>query len=260
MRAALYARFSTDLQRQESITDQFRTCERVAAAQGCEVVARFSDEGVSGGTADRPGYQSLVAAARQRAFDVVIAEDISRLWRSRAEYGPRSAEFEDLGVHLLTCVGDDTRREGYGLILGIKQAIAEHQRRETSYRTRRGLEGLALAGKSTGGKCYGYANEGEAQVVRRIFAWAAAGLSLGAIMRALEAEGILSPRGSRFWSRNAVRRILANPRYAGRLIWGATETKGGARDSRRKRHEVRPGGPLVVRDAPELRLVPAVIA
>ena len=147
MRCALYARFSTELQNQESISDQFRQCERVAKIQGLEVVSRFEDRGISGGTSERPGYQALLTAARASAFEVIVCEDISRVWRNRSEYGQRSAELEDLGVHLLTCVGDDTRREGWGLVLGIKQAIAEAARREITYRTRRGMEGLASGGR-----------------------------------------------------------------------------------------------------------------
>ena len=111
MRAAIYARFSTELQRQESIDDQIRQCERVARTQGFEVVARFADRGISGGTADRPGYQSLLTAARDGAFEVVVAEDLSRLWRSRAEFGTRSAELEDLNVHLVTLRARLQRRD-----------------------------------------------------------------------------------------------------------------------------------------------------
>jgi hypothetical protein len=49
--------------------------------------------------------QALLAAARRHEFDVMVVEDISRLWRNRAEFGPRPAELEDLGVHCLICVG-----------------------------------------------------------------------------------------------------------------------------------------------------------
>jgi len=125
MKAAIYARYSTDKQRDASIDDQFRACDRVARTAGFDVVARFEDKGISGGTADRPGYQALLSATRRREFSVIVVEDISRLWRNRAEFGPRSAEFEDFGVHCVTAVGDDTRRDGWGLIIQIKQAVAE---------------------------------------------------------------------------------------------------------------------------------------
>ena len=253
MRAALYARFSTELQREESIDDQFRQCERTASASGFEVVARFSDASVSGGVSARPGYQQLLASARRREFDVIVTEDLSRLWRARAEFGQRSAELEDLEVQLVTCTGDDTRRDGYGLVLGIKSAIAEHQRREISYRTRRGMEGLAAAGKSTGGRCYGYGSPSEADTVRRVFRERAAGMELREILAGLTRDGLAAPRGPR-WSYNAVKRILRNPRYKGDISWGRTVNRTRAQDGRRGRPTVRQE-PLVRREAPEAALV-----
>lgn len=261
VRAALYARFSTELQSEASIDDQFRACRRTALDAGHSVVATFEDRGISGGTCERAGYQALLSAARSGAFDIIVVEDISRLWRNRAEFGPRSAELEDMGIHLVTCVGDDTRRDGYGLVLGIKQAIAEHARKEISYRTRRGLEGLALAGKSTGGRCYGYRDgavyEREGRAIRAIFQWRLAGASLAQIVAKLsDPDWGYPPPSSGAWSRSSVRNILANPRYAGQAIWGLRETKGGARDSAHKRAVKRPGGPLVSREDERLRIVP----
>lgn len=260
IRAALYARFSTDLQSEASIDDQLRQCERAAQVAGFTVAHRFVDRGISGGTADRPGYQSLLAAARAGAFDIIVTEDLSRLWRSRAEFGPRSAELEDLGIHLLTCAGDDTRRDGWGLMTAIKAAMAEHYRREISYRTRRGMEGLALAGQPTGGSLgYGYRPDGSidpvcAQTVRQIFAWAEAGVTRRAIAERLNELGRRAPRGGA-WGQSTVSALLANPRYRGEVVWGKTMTKRSAADSAHQRAIMRPEGPLVVRQAPELRII-----
>jgi site-specific DNA recombinase len=85
LRAALYGRFSTDKQSKESIVDQFRVCERLAAAEGLQVVERYSDAAISGGTTQRPGYQAMLEAARRGDFDVIVAEDTSRLWRELSE-------------------------------------------------------------------------------------------------------------------------------------------------------------------------------
>jgi DNA invertase Pin-like site-specific DNA recombinase len=255
MRAALYARFSTDLQREESISDQYRSCERVAHVHGLQISHRFSDEGISGGTAARPGYQAMLDAARLGQFDLIIAEDISRLWRNRAEFGSRSAELEDCAINLVTCVGDDTRRDGW-MVVTIKLAIAEQARREISYRTRRGMEGLALARKSTGGRCYGYRDGAiygqEATVVRAIFVRRAAGASLGLIARTLPADR--APNGMA-WSRSTLQGILANRRYTGAVIWGARETIGGARDSKLKTRRMRSEGPIVKRHDPALAII-----
>ena len=74
MKAALYARYSNEAQSADSIEDQFRVCERLAERHGFTVVERFSDAAISGGTAERPGYQSLLAAARTKQFKVIVAE------------------------------------------------------------------------------------------------------------------------------------------------------------------------------------------
>lgn len=262
MKAALYARFSTERQSDASIEDQFRVCERIAEREGLEIVVRFSDAAISAGTANRPGYQQMLAAARRHHFDVIVTEDISRLWRNRAEFGPRSAELEDLGVHLVTAVGDDTRRDGWGLTIQLKQMIAEAARRETGYRTARGLEGKARAGKPTGGRAYGYTaakdsgtgqleiNEAQADIVRRIFEQFAQGRSYRSIASSLNEEGVPSPSSTwkgmkvRFsgWTPSTLfgdfRRgtgILNNVRYVGVVQWGREKYTRGAADSKRRR-------------------------
>jgi site-specific DNA recombinase len=256
LRAAFYARYSTDKQRAESLEDQFHVCERVAAREGFLVAERFGDREISGGTAERPGYQAMLTAARDGKFDVIVVEDISRLWRNRAEFGPRSAELEAMKVNMVTAVGDDTRRDGWGLTVQIKLAMAEHARREASYRTRRGQEGLARAKKPTGGRAFGFiaakdsatknieVHPEHAAIVRRIFEMYAGGQSPRSIANTLNGEGVSSPGAS--WNRtdrgeNGKRRdgkwvascihgdptrgsgILNNPRYLGRIVWGRTQ-------------------------------------
>jgi len=242
VKAALYARYSMDRQSESSIEDQFRVCQQLA--REFEVVARFEDRAISGGKTARPGYQACLAAARAGAFEVILAEDTSRLWRNMAEQSPRLAELSDIGVHVVTR-DLDTRQDSAEILGAVMGSMAAAYRKQISYRTRRGMEGRALAGKPTGGKCYGY-GPGEAGVVRRIYATAAGGARPAEIARTLNREGIPGPRGPR-WHHNAVKRILANPRYAGRLAWGATLTRTGAQDGRRLRPLARPGGPLVLR-------------
>jgi site-specific DNA recombinase len=261
MRAALYARYSTDKQRDASIDDQFRECERVARTAGFQVVARFEDKGMSGGTADRPGYQALLSAARRKEFSVIVAEDISRLWRNRAEFGPRSAEFEDLGVECVTAVGDDTRRDGWGLVIQIKQAVAEHARREASYRTRRGLEGKALKGETAGGRAYGYRPasqsetghvtiiEAEAAVVRRIFEWRRTDTGEHAKRRGKWVGSAIHGDPTRGYG------ILNNERYLGRLNWGRLQWKRGAANSKKRTAIVADSALLVTREDPRLRII-----
>lgn len=85
MKAAIYARYSSDLQRQASIGDQFRNCLSVIEREGWELVGKYSDEAMSGANADRSGYQALLEAAKRKDFDVIVVDEVSRLWRDQEE-------------------------------------------------------------------------------------------------------------------------------------------------------------------------------
>ena len=90
-RCAVYARFSSDLQRDASTQDQFRNCRGLAARKNWNVVDEYvrSDEGISGASLeDRKGLLELIAAAKQRPrpFDRLLVDDTSRLARNLSEW------------------------------------------------------------------------------------------------------------------------------------------------------------------------------
>ena len=226
MRTAIYARYSTDKQSESSIDDQFRECRKLAKRHEFNVVAEFSDRALSGGTANRPDYQNMLIAARAGQFDVIVAEDTSRLWRNLAEQAPRLAELQDLGIHIITH-DLDTRLESAGILGAVNGAMSEHYRREIGRRTRRGLEGRARAEKPTGGRSYGYIaatdspsrereiDPEQAPVVIRIFQMYADGMSPRAIAEQLNVERVPSP-GSH-WNRKI-------RRSSGRYSWRKCST------------------------------------
>lgn len=278
MKAALYARYSTDKQSEASIPDQFRQCERLADRNGFSVVARFQDAAISGGTTSRPGYQQLLSAARRREFDVIVAEDSSRLWRNLAEQAPRIAELRDLGIHVV-CHDLDTRQESAAILGAVMGAMGEQYRQEIGRRTRRGLEGRARANKPTGGKAYGYRSvEGgrevdpeQAAVVLRIFEMYRDGFSPRAIADTLNAEGVPSPGAS--WNRSERRRagwlssaiagdasrgigILNNALYCGQVIWNKHRWIRSASDSKRRRCVPNPQADWIIHQDESLRIVP----
>jgi DNA invertase Pin-like site-specific DNA recombinase len=98
LRCVLYARYSTDKQREESLDDQWHICQQVAAREGFKVVEKFGDKEISGGTADRPGYKAMLSPARDRKIDVIVVEDISRLTDFRS--GPKEAGRSPRGVRI----------------------------------------------------------------------------------------------------------------------------------------------------------------
>jgi site-specific DNA recombinase len=259
MRAALYARYSTENQAKDSIADQLRECAEKAKREGFSVVAQFSDEAISGGTADRPGYQAMLEAAKRNDFDIIVAEDMKRLWREQAEQWRTIKEWMDYDIAFVTVSGIDSRQPNFEMIASVMGAAAELDRKETAFRTRRGLKGKALAGSPTGGRTFGYTSqnelvETEAAIVTEIFERYAGGESQHAIAKDLNARGMPTPRG-RLWYVSAVHALLHNERYLGRLIWGASQWKRSARNSKNRHRVEVPRTEWTIVEKPELRLV-----
>jgi site-specific DNA recombinase len=88
MRAAVYARYSSDLQREASIEDQLRLCREAAASRGWTVVIEYADRAASGSSRFRPEYQQLLTDAKAGKFDVVVAEALDRLSRDQEDVAP----------------------------------------------------------------------------------------------------------------------------------------------------------------------------
>ena len=273
---------STDLQREQSIEDQYRVAERLAERHGFVVVAKFCDRAISGGTSARPAYQRMLAAARRREFEAILAEDASRLWRNMAEQAPRLAELADLDIAVVT-TDLDTRAESAEILGAVTGAMSAQYRREIGRRTRRGLEGNARAGRSAGGRSFGYIpprlsatgqleiDPKAARTVRLIFKMFADGHSPRSIAAALNAKGIPSPGATRArvrrrkggWVASAISAdpkrgsgILNNVLYTGQVIWNRARWVRSAADSSRRRYVLNPRNDWIVRRDERLRIVP----
>jgi predicted site-specific integrase-resolvase len=85
VRAAIYARYSSDNQREASIEDQVEVCRRHANFQGWEIVKIYPDHALSGTSRFRPAFQQLQVDAEARRFDVIIVEVLDRLSRKVAD-------------------------------------------------------------------------------------------------------------------------------------------------------------------------------
>jgi DNA invertase Pin-like site-specific DNA recombinase/Skp family chaperone for outer membrane proteins len=277
MKTALYARFSTSAQREQSLEDQFRVCEQIAERHGFAITARFSDKAISGGTANRPGYQRMLAAARRGEFDVIVSEDVSRLWRSMAEQAPRLAELHDLGIAVVTH-DLDTRQETGSMMGAVLGAGAEQYRKEIGRRTRRGLEGNARNAKRTGGRAFGYrdgkVDPEQAHIVIEIFSRYRDGESALSIAADLNARRIPSPGAN--WNRDLRRRggwvmsciagdpkrgigILNNELYRGRIVWNRSRWIRSAADSKQRRQVQNPPLAWIVRQDESLRIIPEAL-
>lgn len=274
MRAALYARFSTDLQSATSIEDQVRVCQRLIEGHGWTVSQIYSDMGMSGATHLRPGYQKLLEDARARAFDVVVAESIDRISRDQEHIAAFHKQMSFQGIPVIT-VAEGPISE---LHIGLKGTMSALFLKDLAQKTHRGLEGRVRQGKAAGGLSYGYRLERalqadgtfttgersihpeEASIVRRIFAAFAEGKSPRAIAAMLNKDGIPGPSGTTWgastiygnWRRGTG--ILNNELYIGKLVWNRQRF---VKDPATGKRQARPNPPeaWIIQDVPELRIV-----
>src|SRR6516225_1950385 len=208
-RAVIYARYSSDNQRDASIEDQVRQCRARIQQEGWQTGEVYSDHAISGATTLRPGYQKLLEDARSGRFEVVVAEALDRLSRDQENIAGLFKQLSFVGVRLITL----SEGEVGELHVGLKGTMNALFLKDLAQKTRRGLEGRVRQGKSGGGRCFGYdivpsidvageplhggrkINEAEAAVVRRIFTAFASGQSPRAIALSLNAERIAGPHG-----------------------------------------------------------------
>ena len=100
--AVVYARYSSDLQREASIEDQIRICRERIEREGWEYFCAYTDRAQSGASALRPAYQKLLEDARRGQFEVVVAEALDRLSRDQEDVAGLLKRLRFAGVRLFT--------------------------------------------------------------------------------------------------------------------------------------------------------------
>ena len=263
-KVAIYARYSTDKQREASIEDQFRLCRSYAKKQGWQVVEEYSDKAQSGAKKDRPAYQQMLTDAEAKKFDIILVEHLDRLSRRLSEMSDLYDRVEYFRAKIFTPNGEVSRME-----IVFKGEMAQQYLKDLAEKTHRGLYGRAKEGSSAGGISYGYVVEcdenGEplkgsrkidpeqADIVRRIFKEFAAGRGYREIAGLLNREEVPSPRG-KSWAGTAIRAMLANEIYVGRMVWNRREWRRHP-DTRKRKPEKRAANEWVVTKVPALRIV-----
>ena len=102
MRVAIYARYSSDNQRDASIDDQIRECRQFAQKEGWKVEEAFSDYALTGDNAFRPGFQALIREARRGRFDIVLGESLDRFSRDQEDTAALFKRLSFAGVRFVT--------------------------------------------------------------------------------------------------------------------------------------------------------------
>jgi DNA invertase Pin-like site-specific DNA recombinase len=227
-RAICYVRVSTQEQATSGVSLEAQQ-ERLAAyctMAGLEVAAIIREEGVSGSTpiAQRPGGAQLPALLKQYKAEHVVAMKLDRLFRDAEDALRQTRAWDKAGIalHVLDMGGQsiNTASAMGRMFLTMVAGFAELERNLIAERTTQ-----ALAHKKAHRQAYaptpmGYVRNGDAlvasepeqAVVRSIYAWRAAGLTLWAIAGRLNVAGVPTKRGGK-WASETVRYILKNNLY-----------------------------------------------
>lgn len=274
MKAVIYARYSSDQQREASIEDQIRVCKTFAEREGWHITNIYTDYAMSGSSMMRPGIQMVLQDAAGGKFDVLLAEDLDRISRDQEDIAAifKRLNFAEARIHTLSdgLVTD--------LHIGLKGTMSARYLKDLAQKTHRGLRGRVENGKSGGGLCYGYdvvrkfdakgmpengdreINQEQAAIVRRIFDMYNEGISPKAIAVKLNQEKIPGPTGNE-WGASTIHGnrqrgtgILNNELYIGRLVWNRLrylkDPETGKRISR-----LNDEAEWVIHDVPDLRIV-----
>lgn len=274
-RVALYARYSSDNQRDASIEDQLRQCRERAAREGWTVVESYSDRAISGASLIRSGIQSLLADAQAGRFDMVLSEALDRISRDQEDVAGVFKRLRFAGVQIVTL----SEGEISELHVGLKGTMNALFLKDLAIKTHRGIRGRVEAGKIGGGNAYGYrvvhqldANgepirgereivEEHAEIIRRIFREYVAGKGPQKIAADLNRDGVPSPTGKR-WNDSTIRGnrtvssgILNCELYIGVIRWNR-QKKLKNPDTGRFTYRLNPESEWIRAEAPELRIVP----
>lgn len=235
MRAVIYARYSSDNQREESIEGQLRDCMQYAEYNDIQVVGSYIDRALSAKTDNRPNFQKMIKDSAKRLFDVIIVWKLDRFARNRFDSAYYKNVLKKNGVRVVSA--KESISEGAeGIILeSVLEGYAEYYSVELAEKVNRGMTDNALKSMYNGGVTpFGYyvdeeqhlqIDEKKAPFVREIFERFADGEAIKSIIADMNARGVgITVRMKKKAGRKAyehplgynnVRRILSNRKYIG---------------------------------------------
>ena len=224
MRAVIYARYSSDNQREESIEGQLRECKEFAEKNDITIIGEYIDRALSAKTDNRPNFQKMIKDSYRKIFDTVIVWKVDRFARNRYDSAHYKNILKKNGVKVISAK-EHISEGSEGIILeAMLEGYAEYYSVELAEKINRGLTENALKAKLNGGSIpIGYmltkektlaVDEETAPIVVEIFTRYADGETMTAIAKDMTLRGVKSKYGSRI-TLNIIHHMLKNRRYLG---------------------------------------------
>ena len=226
MTAVIYARYSSDNQREESIEGQIRECTAYAEKNGITIVKHYIDRAISAKTDNRPEFQQMIKDSDKKLFDIVLVWKLDRFARNRYDSARYKTQLKKNGVKLMSAT--EIISEGpEGIILeSVLEGYAEYYSADLSEKVIRGMTENALKGKFTGGAIpFGYIINTDhrfeidpltAPFVAETFQRYNDGQTMREIRDWLNEKGVKNQRGG-LMTFNTIQHMLNNRRYIGEL-------------------------------------------
>ena len=226
MTAVIYARYSSDNQREESIEGQIRECTAYAEKNGITIVKHYIDRAVSAKTDNRPEFQQMIKDSDKKLFDIVLVWKLDRFARNRYDSARYKTQLKKNGVKLMSAT--EIISEGpEGIILeSVLEGYAEYYSADLAEKVVRGQTENILKGRCNGGRgTFGYTLDSERKFhidpltspfVVESFKKYNEGSTMKEIRDWLNENGIKNPVGGAF-TYNSVEHMLKNRRYIGEL-------------------------------------------
>ena len=151
MKAVIYARYSSDSQREESIEGQLRECKEYAKRNDIIILGEYIDRALSAKTDNRPEFQRMIKDSYSKLFDTIIVWKLDRFARNRYDSAYYKNTLKKNGVKVISA--KETLGEGAESIIleSMLEGYAEYYSVELAEKINRGLTENALKGKINGG-------------------------------------------------------------------------------------------------------------
>ena len=224
MNAVIYARYSSDNQREESIEGQLRECREYAERNGMNVVATYIDRALSAKTDDRPQFQQMIRDSNTHKFEVVLVWKLDRFSRNRYDSANYKRKLAQNHVRVVSATEPISNTPEGIMLESLLEGMAEYYSAELSEKVSRGHKENALKAKFNGGTIpLGYRidenqhyqiDPATAPLVLETFERYADGECVRKIVESFNARGLRTSRGAPF-SINSFQAILKNRRYLG---------------------------------------------
>lgn len=232
-KAAIYARYSSDNQRDESIDGQICAIERYAEQHHIDIVATYIDRAKSATTDQRPNFQNMIKDSAKGLFDCIIVHKLDRFSRSKYDSAIYKQKLKINKIKLFSVTENLDGTPESIILESVLEAMAEYYSKNLAREVMKGLCENAKKAMHTGGiPPLGYdvidkklvVNEHEAEAVRIIFDRYASGLGYSEIIRELNQKNYQTKKGNVF-GKNSVFEILRNEKYCGMLTFNKSIPK-----------------------------------